>query len=76
MQKNWFRIVPSPVPANGVIVVCAPKGSPVIGIKEGGKGLITDTHIAWTCNETTSDWSTPVFYNNYLSLWTRKANTY
>lgn len=66
MQRNWYRIVPSPVPANDVIVVCAPKGSPVIGIKENGKGLITDTHIAWTCSETTSDWSTPLFYNNYL----------
>lgn len=66
MQKNWYRVVPSPVLANGIIVVCAPKGSPVIGIKEGGKGLITDTHIAWTCTETTSDWSTPLFYNNKI----------
>lgn len=66
MQKNWFRIVPTPVPTGDFIVVCAPKGQPVIGIRDGGKGLVTDTHIAWVCKETTSDWSTPLYYKNRL----------
>lgn len=66
MQKNWFRVVPSPLSAEGVIVACGPKGQPVIAIKEGGKGLITETHRAWTCRETTSDWSTPLYYKGKI----------
>ncbi|MGC8886762.1 MAG: PQQ-binding-like beta-propeller repeat protein [Verrucomicrobiia bacterium] len=66
MQRNWFRIVPSPVPAGDIIAICAPKGQPVIGIRDGGKGLVTDSHIVWVCKETTSDWSTPLFYRNKL----------
>ncbi|MGC8744620.1 MAG: PQQ-binding-like beta-propeller repeat protein [Verrucomicrobiia bacterium] len=65
-EKNWFRIVPSPVPANNIITVCSPKDHPVIGIKDGGKGLVTESNIVWICKETTSDWSTPLFYKNKL----------
>ncbi|MCX7872353.1 MAG: PQQ-binding-like beta-propeller repeat protein [Verrucomicrobiae bacterium] len=66
MQKNWFRVVPSPLSAGDVIVACAPKGQPVIGIKDGGKGLITETHSAWVCKETTTDWSTPLYYKGKI----------
>ena len=32
------------------------------GIKDGGKGLVTDTHIAWKFKEYPSDCVTPLFY--------------
>ena len=66
MQRNWFRVVPSALPAGDLIIACGPKGQPVIAIKDGGKGLVTETHRAWTCKETTSDWSTPLYYKGKI----------
>ncbi|MDB6108776.1 MAG: WD40-like repeat-like protein [Pedosphaera sp.] len=62
---SW-RIVPSPVVADGLIIACAPKREPVFAIKDGGKGLVTDTHIAWTFKDFPSDCVTPVYYQQKL----------
>jgi outer membrane protein assembly factor BamB len=62
----WMRIVPSPVTGAGMIFACAPKKEPVFAIKSGGKGNITDTHIAWKFDEYPSDCVTPLFYQDKL----------
>jgi outer membrane protein assembly factor BamB len=62
---SW-RIVPSPVVADGLIIACAPKREPLFAIKDGGKGLVTDTHIAWTFKDFPSDCVTPVYYKQKL----------
>ncbi|MEW6160095.1 MAG: PQQ-binding-like beta-propeller repeat protein [Verrucomicrobiota bacterium] len=61
---HW-RLVPSPSAGAGVVLACAPKGSPVFAIKAGGTGTLPDSSIAWTTAETrevTSDVPTPLFY--------------
>ncbi len=67
-QKNspWWRIVPSPVTGDGLIFAFAPKKEPVFAIRDGGKGLITDTHVAWQFDEYATDCVTPLYYNNRL----------
>ena len=58
--------MPSPVTGGGVILACAPKGSPVYAFKAGGSGLLTDDALAWKSQErspVTSDVSTPAFYD-------------
>ncbi len=62
----YWRVVPSPVVAEGMIVSCAPKREPVFGIRDGGKGLVTETNIVWTFKEFTSDTATPLFYEGKL----------
>jgi outer membrane protein assembly factor BamB len=64
-EKAW-RIVPSPVVADGIIIACAPKRDPVFGIRDGGRGLVTGTHIAWQFKEFPSDCSTPLYYRGKL----------
>lgn len=64
-QSSW-RIVPSPVVVGDILVACAPKRDPVFGIKDGGKGLVTDTHVAWKSEEVTTDCSTPLLYRDRL----------
>lgn len=66
MQKQWFRIVPSPVASADFIYVSGPKREPVLAIKAGGHGLITDSHIAWTFKEYPTDCATPLFYQGKL----------
>lgn len=60
---HW-RLVPSAVTGGGVILACAPKGSPVYAFKAGAKGLQDDSVLAWKSSgrEVTSDVATPLFY--------------
>ncbi len=60
---HW-RLVPSPVVGEEVILVCAPKRDPIYAIKAGGSGKLNDDAIAWTSKETrdlSSDVPTPAF---------------
>jgi outer membrane protein assembly factor BamB len=65
-NELYWRTVPSAVAADGMIIACGPKGDPVLGIRDGGKGLVTATHIAWKLTEHTSDCVTPLFYQHKL----------
>lgn len=61
---HWL-LVPSPMAGAGVVLACAPKGSPIYAIKAGGKGTLDDSAIAWASRqkrELTSDVSTPLLY--------------
>jgi outer membrane protein assembly factor BamB len=60
---HW-RMVPSPVGGAGIVLACAPKGSPIFAIKAGGTGELTKAAVAWTSTErdVSSDVSTPLFY--------------
>jgi outer membrane protein assembly factor BamB len=60
---HW-RLVPSPVTGGGVILACAPKGSPIYAFKPGAKGTQTDSVLAWKSDEreVSSDVATPLFY--------------
>ncbi len=64
-ERSW-RIVPSPVVAEGMIIACGPKRDPVLGIRDGGKGLVTDTELAWQFKEFPSDCVTPLAYRHKL----------
>lgn len=63
--KSW-RLVPSPVANEEVILVCAPKHDPIYAIKTGGNGLLGDDAIAWTSKKNvrkvSSDVPTPAYY--------------
>ena len=65
-NELYWRTVPSAVAADGIIIACGPKGDPVLGIRDGGKGLVTATRTAWKMTEFTSDCVTPLFYQHKL----------
>lgn len=60
---HW-RLVPSPVTGGGVVLACAPKGSPIYAFKAGAKGTLGDKDVAWISQdrEVSSDVCTPLFY--------------
>jgi outer membrane protein assembly factor BamB len=62
---HW-RIVPSVVTGDGLAFACAPKKGPVIAIKAGGEGDVTNTHVAWNTRDFTSDVCVPLYYKNNL----------
>jgi outer membrane protein assembly factor BamB len=61
---HW-RLVPSPVAGDGVVLACAPKSEPIFAIKADGKGLLQPSDIAWTSDKKvlTSDVPTPAFHD-------------
>lgn len=63
---HW-RLVPSPVVGKDTVLVCAPKGDPIYGIRPNGQGKLSDTAVAWTSEanvkEVTADVPTPAFYD-------------
>lgn len=65
-RDDWYRIVPSAVSVGDLMFASGPKGQPLVGVKEGGKGDVTATHVAWTSKEGHTDWSTPLVYNGRL----------
>lgn len=63
--SHW-RLVPSPVAGDGVVLLCAPKRDPVYAVKLGGSGTLDDRSLAWVSRdvrEVTSDVPTPAFYD-------------
>jgi len=63
-KESQWRLVPSPAPGGGVVLACAPKGSPIYAVKLGGKGALDDSAVAWKSQDrqVSSDVSTPLFY--------------
>jgi outer membrane protein assembly factor BamB len=73
---HW-RLVPSVVTGGGIIVACAPKASPVFGIKAGAKGNQDDSVLAWKSQqrEVSSDVATPLFYKDRFYILNGERNT-
>jgi outer membrane protein assembly factor BamB len=62
-----FRMVPSPVVADGLVISCAPKREPVFAIKVMETGSpFTRSRIVWTFSDFPSDCVTPLFYKGKL----------
>jgi len=62
---HW-RLVPSPIAGDGVVLACAPKRDPVYAVKTDGEGNLGDAGLLWTSRDNrpvSSDVPTPAFYD-------------
>ncbi|MGE9270312.1 MAG: PQQ-binding-like beta-propeller repeat protein [Verrucomicrobiales bacterium] len=58
-NKNW-RVIASPVIADGVAVVPYDRGNSLAGVKLGGRGDVTDERTLWRVSKLGTDSATPV----------------
>jgi outer membrane protein assembly factor BamB len=65
-RDDWYRIVASPVAADGLIYASGPKGQPMVAFREGGEGDITSSHLAWSARDGQTDWSSPLLYRGRM----------
>jgi outer membrane protein assembly factor BamB len=79
-KDRSYRIVASPVVANGLIYVPS-RVKPLIALRVGGRGDITASHVAWTTDQG-PDVPTPAVTDKYIFilndrgiLWCRDAKT-
>ncbi|HJN11847.1 MAG TPA: PQQ-binding-like beta-propeller repeat protein [Pirellulaceae bacterium] len=62
-RLGHWRLVPSPIAGDGVVVACAPKRSPVYAVKADSEG---DAGLLWSSQDNrpvSSDVPTPAFYD-------------
>ncbi len=62
---HW-RLVPSPVAGDGVILACVPKRGPVFAIAAGQSGVLDEHAVVWESDPTSkvsADVPTPAFYD-------------
>jgi outer membrane protein assembly factor BamB len=67
-KGEWMRIVPSPVVYKDVAIASGPKRVPVIGVRTGGKGDVTESRTLWKFEEYPPDVCTPVLYKDLLHV--------
>ncbi len=66
--NRTLRFVASPAAAPGLVVVPSAKGMPVLGVKPGGKGDVTATHVAWKRGRNTTDVPTPAIHDGLVYM--------
>ena len=62
---HW-RLVPSAVAGDGVVLLCAPKNNPVYALPTDKRGTLSDDDLYWVSRDernVTSDVPTPAFYD-------------
>ena len=66
---HW-RLVPSPLAAEGVVLLCAPKREPVYAVPLGKTGAISKEDLAWVSEskDVSSDVSSPVYYQGRIYI--------
>lgn len=65
-HQEWGRIVPSAVTCGEMIYACGPRREVLLAIRAGGKGLITNTHVAWRVTDCSPDVCTPLVLDGKL----------
>ena len=46
-QGNTFEVIPTPSVGHGLVFCSSGRAGPTLAIRPGGKGDVTDTHVAW-----------------------------
>jgi outer membrane protein assembly factor BamB len=71
-KEQWWRLVPSPVIGDGVILACAPKKAPVYAAQTGLKGTHSgENGQLWNSGRNsvlTSDVPTPLYYTGHFFI--------
>jgi outer membrane protein assembly factor BamB len=67
-KGEWMRIVPSPVVYKDMAIASGPKRVPVIGVRSGGSGDVTDSRTIWKFDEFPPDVCTPVLHGGMLHV--------
>lgn len=67
-QHQYFRSISGPVLAGNTLVAPYARGGSVTGIRLGGSGDVTKSHVAWTALEVGSDVPTPTFLGDRVFI--------
>jgi outer membrane protein assembly factor BamB len=72
--EKFFRSIASPVAVGDLIVAPYARGSTLTAIRRGGKGDITDSHVAWVRKDLGADVPTPAAALEHVVVCTDKGS--
>jgi outer membrane protein assembly factor BamB len=72
-QNKFFRSIAGPVVSDGIVIAPYARGDTITGIRLGGSGDVTDTHVVWRLSEAGSDVPTPAAVNGRFYVCRDKA---
>ena len=72
---GYFRSISSAAVADGIAVAPYARGESVTGVRLGGGGDVTDSHVVWSREGIGSDVPTPVVHNGRVYLLGDKGRT-
>ena len=67
-QHQYFRSISGPVLAGTTLIAPYARGGSVTGIRLGGSGDVTKSHVAWTALKVGSDVPTPTFLGDRVFI--------
>jgi outer membrane protein assembly factor BamB len=67
-RGNLFEVIPTPVVGHGLVFCSSGRAGPTLAIKPGGKGDVTNTHVAWQSPRGSPFVPSPLLYGEYLYL--------
>lgn len=67
-QHQYFRSISGPVLAGNILIAPYARGGSVTGIRLGGNGDVTKSHVTWTALEVGSDVPTPTFLGDRVFI--------
>lgn len=67
-QHQYFRSISGPVVAGNMLIAPYARGGSVTGIRLGGRGDVTESHVAWTAQDVGSDVPTPTFLGDRVFI--------
>ena len=70
---RFFRSIASPVVSEGIVVAPYARGATLTGIRLGGSGDVTKSHVVWTRDDLGADVPTPAVLNGKVYLCTDKG---
>ena len=65
---NLFEVIPTPAVGHGLIFCSSGRAGPTLAIRPGGRGDVTDTHVAWKTTRGSPFVPSPLVYRDYLYL--------
>jgi outer membrane protein assembly factor BamB len=65
---NLFEVIPTPVVGHGMVFCSSGRAGPTLAIKPGGKGDVTQTHLAWQSPRGSPFVPSPLLYGDHLYL--------
>lgn len=65
---SLYEVIPTPVVGYGMVFCSSGRAGPTLAIRPGGRGDVTNTHVAWSSPRGSPFVPSPILYGEYLYL--------
>jgi outer membrane protein assembly factor BamB len=65
---NTSEVIPTPVVGHGLVFCSSGRAGPTLAVRPGGRGDVTETHVAWKAAKGSPFVPSPVLYGDYLYM--------